>query len=108
MPLVILYCVEEKSVFFSFEVFLTGFFIRHCLSLKVNSDVILTPTYSCRVACDMQWFLSFQNLILMLNQLYDVSILSINPLNPELNPICYLLALLGAHHFLHVNRIRVK
>jgi len=31
-----------------------------------------------------------------------------NPLNPELNPICYLLALLGAHHFLHVGRIRVK
>jgi len=34
--------------------------------------------------------------------------LLINPLNPELNPICYLLALLGAHHFLHVSRIRVK
>jgi len=32
----------------------------------------------------------------------------INPLNPELNTICYLLALLGAHHFLHVSRIRVK
>ena len=32
---------------------------------------------------------------------------AINPLNPELNPICYLLALL-AHHFLHVSRIRVK
>ena len=31
-----------------------------------------------------------------------------NPLNPELNPICYLLALLGTHHFLHVSRIRVK
>ena len=31
-----------------------------------------------------------------------------NPLNPELNPICYLLALLGAHHFLHVSRRRVK
>ena len=30
-----------------------------------------------------------------------------NPLNPELNPICYLLALL-AHCFLHVSRIRVK
>jgi len=28
----------------------------------------------------------------------------INPLNPELNPICYLLALLGNHHFLHVSR----
>ena len=33
---------------------------------------------------------------------------AINPLKPELNPICYLLALLGAHHFLHVSRIRVK
>ena len=31
-----------------------------------------------------------------------------NPLNAELNPIWYLLALLGAHHFLHVSRIRVK
>jgi len=30
-----------------------------------------------------------------------------NTLKPELNPICYLLALL-AHHFLHVSRIRVK
>ena len=34
--------------------------------------------------------------------------LLLNPLNPELNPICYLLALLGTHHFLHVSRIRVK
>ena len=32
----------------------------------------------------------------------------VNPLKPELNPICYLLALLRAHHFLHVSRIRVK
>ena len=32
----------------------------------------------------------------------------IKPLNPELNPICYFLALLGAHHFLYVSRIRVK
>ena len=35
---------------------------------------------------------------------YDI----FNPLNSELNPICYLLALLGAHHFLHVSRMRVK
>jgi len=31
-----------------------------------------------------------------------------NPLNAELNPIRHLLALLGAHHILHVSRIRVK
>ena len=33
---------------------------------------------------------------------------TVNPLNAELNPICYLLALLGAHHFFHVSRIRVE
>jgi len=32
----------------------------------------------------------------------------INPLNAELNPICHFLALLGAHHILHVSRIRVN
>jgi hypothetical protein len=32
----------------------------------------------------------------------------VNPVNAELNPICHLLALLGAHHILHVGRIRVK
>ena len=37
----------------------------------------------------------------------QVSNKSVNPLDAELNPICYLLALL-THHFLHVSRIRVK
>ena len=32
----------------------------------------------------------------------------INPLNTKLNPICHLLALLGAHHILHVSRVRVN
>jgi hypothetical protein len=31
-----------------------------------------------------------------------------NTLNAELNPIFHLLALLGAHHILHISRIRVK
>jgi hypothetical protein len=33
---------------------------------------------------------------------------SINPLNAELNRTCQLLVLLGAHHILHVSRIRVN
>ena len=37
-----------------------------------------------------------------------VRVTNVNPLNAELNPICSVLALLGAHHFLHVSRIRVK
>ena len=38
---------------------------------------------------------------------FSAALLTFNPLNPELNSICYLLELL-AHHFLHVSRIRVK
>ena len=32
----------------------------------------------------------------------------LNLLNAELNPICHLMALLGAHHILHVSRARVN
>ena len=31
-----------------------------------------------------------------------------NPLNAELNPVCHLLALLGAHYIFHVSGLRVK
>jgi len=31
-----------------------------------------------------------------------------NPSKAELNPICHLLALLGAHHILHVSGVRVN
>jgi len=48
------------------------------------------------------------NEIQILSKVGGVHVQSINPLNPELNPICYLPALLGAHHFLHISRIRVK
>jgi hypothetical protein len=34
--------------------------------------------------------------------------LHINPLNAELNSICHLLVLLGAHPILHISRIKVK
>jgi hypothetical protein len=33
---------------------------------------------------------------------------NINLLNTQLNPICHLVALLGAQDILHVSRIRVK
>jgi transposase len=37
----------------------------------------------------------------------DLQAERVNPLSPELNPICYLLALL-AYDILHVSRIRVN
>jgi hypothetical protein len=46
------------------------------------------------------------NVITDFQPLQNVAI--INPLNAKLNPICHLLALLEAHHILHISRIRVK
>ena len=40
--------------------------------------------------------------------LYVIFLTCFNPINAELNPICHLLALLGAHHILHLSRIRVN
>jgi hypothetical protein len=34
--------------------------------------------------------------------------MNINPLNADLNPICHLLALLGAHHIFHISGLRIK
>jgi len=34
--------------------------------------------------------------------------LAFKGLNAQVNPICYLLALLGAHHILHVSGLRFK
>jgi hypothetical protein len=49
-----------------------------------------------------------QNDFYHLHSLRFSNSLHINPLNAELNPICHLLALAGAHHFVHVSRLRVK
>jgi len=40
--------------------------------------------------------------------IFALRISILNSLNTELNPICHLLALLGAHPILHVSRIRVN
>ena len=45
--------------------------------------------------------------LLALQSLIFIQI-TLNPLNAELNPIGHLLALVGAHHILHVSRVRVK
>ena len=50
---------------------------------------------------------TFQFVAQHLNQCANV-VPYINILNTELNPICYLPALLGARHILHVSRIEVN
>jgi len=57
---------------------------------------IYTWYYFCNKACNQQ--LDTQN-----NRNFCLT-----PLNAELDTICHLLALLGAHHILYVSRISVK
>ena len=65
-----------------------------------------SPEYPCKQNIQTIDHLMFQGEKLKYERrMFKNSVL--NPLKPELNPICYLLALL-AHHFLHVSRIRVK
>ena len=73
---------------------------------------------ACADGCSAGWcivilviLVSLLNIVVLFSLLCHTNklyCLFINPLNPELNPICYLLALLLAHHFIHVSRIRVK
>jgi len=41
-------------------------------------------------------------------QIRNIHEILVNPLSAELNPICHLLALLGAHHIFHVSGLRFK
>jgi hypothetical protein len=50
----------------------------------------------------------FKGLTALSSNSSDGSLVIVKPLNAELNSICHLLALLGAHHNLHVSRLRVK
>jgi len=61
------------------------------------------------IFCYITWecFINVDTLSVFQNSVEKNSSL-INPLNARLNPICHLLALLGAHHILHVSRIRVN
>jgi hypothetical protein len=78
-------CLEVRKVFFIFPPCLQEYavhndFLPHIFQTVIKNHLVI-PCYEIYV---------------------------LNPLNAELNPICHLLALLGAHHILHVGRIRVK
>ena len=83
-------CVDEDSVLLTHDAVL----VRNRFSMfRDNALVTSLRVESCKKNAGDSWMVITKK---------------INPLNPELNPICYLLALLGAHYFLHVSRIRVK
>ena len=78
--------------------------------IPLSNVVYLFKQYILGIANENgEWRIKYKDELYTLYKDSDIiTYIKINPLNPELNPICYMLALLGAHHFLHVSRIRVK
>ena len=73
--------------------------------------VLISHLFLQRTTCLLNKFVLTVNkcfFVVSHNTVAGVTLSNINPLNAELNPICHLLALLGAHHILHVSGIRVK
>jgi len=95
--------------------------IEKVLNTKLSTIFFLIHIYKTRLPTGKRWFFLHRPkirpnklpLLMRINFImYEKRIIlfllhHINPLNAELNPISYLLALL-AHHFFHLSRIRVK
>ena len=86
---------EDKARYYAF-------FSSLLILIPSSHQIYLSGAYYQGPEKQLSWFV--KNAV----QLKQELCMPFNPLNSELNPICYLLALLGAHHFLHVSRIRVK
>ena len=87
----------------------TVFTTINCLTLMSFPDAVtfLKHSYLLIYSCNYLFLYYIQLYQLVIVQGFHDEGIRLNPLNAELNPICYLLALL-AHHFLHVSRISVK
>ena len=80
---------------------------QRTLNSAVNREELLVQSWELKMWC---WPLKLGQCIHVKHAQFSVNTqcFCLNPLNAELNPICHLLALVGAHHILHVSRIRVK
>jgi hypothetical protein len=79
--------------------------------LNAGTNIITLHGVKIRKPRFEKFILILSNVLLQCSQLATESRPTqtlFNPLNAELNPIRHLLALAGAHHFVHVSRIRVN
>jgi len=75
---------------------------------KISRQIIQTVKYADDLALLAKEEEVLQDMIDKLIEIGRCYGMKVNPLNAELNPICHLLALLGAHHIFHFNGLRVN
>ena len=104
----------QVPVYWSSDFNCTLFYIHKYVADNIHSQFRHAQIWICAGTSGRQLLHSRRSVCVPLLQAYKfrptlfiLVLPRVNPLKPELNPICYLLAL-GAHHFLHVSRIRVK
>jgi len=90
--------VNEKQIYVSKQ--------EHTSTLLQN-DCKFIFTFSVPYDTSKENFSEMKNSRMPFN-VYAYKPFIFNPLNAKLNPICNMLALLGAHPILHVSRIRVN
>ena len=78
-----------------------------CSNKEQNCNAVLTSVIF-HLGLFLQWNLLNATVLWLKTPTLYFEDPRFNPLNTELNPICHLLALLGAHPILHVSRIRVN
>jgi hypothetical protein len=78
-----------------------------CIAFPQQQWFLETVTHTNTHCLSCRIFYDESNIILTLKQT-DASLQNINPSNTELNPICYLLALLGGATIVVVSRLRVN
>ena len=105
--LILYYASQFTSCFHGVEKRRGLFFLTCCNSVTKFSRNNVSESYALLfklcVWISVTALLSFYGFLTVLSHFF-----SLNPLNAKLNPICHLLALLGAHRILHVSRIRVN
>ena len=100
--------ILQSSLTSSCHLFL-GLPLKLVVPKFIYNTLLIIPFSSILCTCPNQHNLFNLIVYIIVGFLTHAKISSLlNPLKPELNPICYLLALLGAHHFLHVSRISAK
>ena len=78
-------------------------------NISVSNTTIFLPLFNIAQVHKTAKFYILINLCVISHLQHHLPSFNIlNPLNGKLNPICHLLALLGAHHILHISRIRVN